>query len=183
LLLCAAGSINVDSACDPLALISAADVTSAWLASDGLDAVRDAAERIARRRSIIYTGSGFGAPVANELALKLREAAYLSADGLAAGEFRHGSTAMLDASFAVVGIVDDATRDIVRRPLEAAALAESARFVIGEPFDGITGLGPRVPEAWETLGWLITGQLIALYAGRARGVNSDAPRGLVKSIR
>ena len=182
LLLFAVASIGA-AACDPFLLRVAADVTETWLASDGVDRVREAAERIARRRSIVYVGSGFGAPIANELALKLREAAYLSADGFAAGEFQHGSSAMLDASFAMVGIVDDATREVVRRPLEAAEIAESARFVIGDEFDGITGLGPRVPEAWKTLAWLITGQLIALFAGRARGIDSDAPRGLVKAIR
>ena len=43
-------------------------------------------------------------PVAYELALKIKEASYVHAEGFPAGEFRHGSSAMLDASTAIIGI-------------------------------------------------------------------------------
>jgi glucosamine 6-phosphate synthetase-like amidotransferase/phosphosugar isomerase protein len=48
--------------------------------------------------------------------------------------------------------------------------------------DGVTALGPQVDEAYNTLGWLVTLQLLALYVARARGINSDNPRGLTKAI-
>ncbi|MGB8205224.1 MAG: hypothetical protein WCE83_11150 [Candidatus Baltobacteraceae bacterium] len=43
-------------------------------------------------------------------------------------------------------------------------------------------LGPLAGEAFNTLAWLVTGQVLALGVGRARGVDSDAPRGLTKYV-
>jgi glucosamine--fructose-6-phosphate aminotransferase (isomerizing) len=64
-------------------------------------------------------------PIAHETALKLKEASYLHAEGFAAGEFRHGSVAMVDASCAVLGIVDADALDIVARPLRDLAKSDA----------------------------------------------------------
>jgi glucosamine--fructose-6-phosphate aminotransferase (isomerizing) len=129
-------------------------------------------------------GSGYGVPVARELALKVNEATYLHAEGFAAGEFRHGSAALLEAGTALCGIVDEASRDLVERPLSEAARSGALRFAIGAgpAPEGVPVLGPLTAEAFNTLGWLVTGQLLALYVGRARGIDGDAPRGLSKFL-
>ena len=164
-------------------LMRAADLIDAWLADDVASvAVAEAAERIARRHSVAVVGAGYGVPVALELALKLKESTYLHAEGFAAGEFRHGSAAILDAATALVGIVDDASRSIVERPLAEAMRSETLRYVIGADVAGIARLGPALDEPFNTLGWIVTGQLLALYVGRARGVDGDAPRGLRKFV-
>jgi glucosamine--fructose-6-phosphate aminotransferase (isomerizing) len=163
-------------------LCDTADAVETWLAGEGANEVKLAAERIALRRSVAMVGAGYGVPIALELALKLKEAAYVHAEGFAAGEFRHGSSAILDASTALVGIVDDASRTIVRRPLDEAERTESLRFTIGEPIEGVQRLGPRTGEPFNTLAWLVAGQLLALQIGRARGIDSDAPRGLTKFV-
>ena len=149
---------------------------------DGVEDVRRAGERIARRRSVVVLAAGYGVPVANECALKLKEASYIHAEGFSAGEFRHGSAAMLDASCAIIGIVDEHARGIVNRPLREALEAESLRFVFGERLSDIPLLGPVVGIAFNTLGWLVAGQMLALYIGRARHVDPDAPRGLNKAL-
>jgi glutamine---fructose-6-phosphate transaminase (isomerizing) len=158
---------------------TAADVED-WLAGDGVADVVDAARRIARRRSVAVVAAGYGVPVAYELALKIKEASYVHAEGFAAGEFRHGSSAILDPATAIVGIVDAASRDIVHRPLAEAAEAEAARYVIGARSGDIPLLGPATGEAFNTLAWLVAGQYLALATGRANYVESDAPRGLSK---
>ena len=158
---------------------TAADV-EAWLDGDGVADVVEAARRIARRRSIAIVGAGYGVPVAYELALKMKEASYVHAEGFAAGEFRHGSSAMLDASSAIIGIIDEVSRDIVHRPLAEAAEAEAARYVIGARSGDIPLLGPATGEAFNTLAWLVAGQYLALSVGRANFVESDSPRGLTK---
>ena len=164
------------------ALVAIAAAAEAWLADPGPREIEAAALRLALRRSLVIVGAGYGVPIACELALKCKEASYVHAEGFAAGEFRHGSSAMLDASCALVGIVDDAARPYVARPLATAAAADVARYTIGGSVDGIPRLGPRTDEAFNTLGWLLTGQLLALGVGRARGVESDAPRGLAKVL-
>lgn len=172
----AAGTRNRTAA----TLTAAAGDVEAWLASAGVGEVENAARRLARRRSVAVVGAGYGVPVAYELALKVKEASYVHAEGFAAGEFRHGSSAMLDASSAIVGIVDDASIDIVRRPLAEAATAEALRYVIGRPVEEIPLLGPLTGDPFNTLAWLVTGQYLALSLGRANFVDSDAPRGLTK---
>ncbi len=50
--------------------------------------------------------------------------------------------------------------------------------MIGGHIGDIPLLGPIVEEAFNTLAWLVSAQMIALHVGRARFVESDAPRGL-----
>jgi glucosamine--fructose-6-phosphate aminotransferase (isomerizing) len=158
---------------------TAGDVAD-WLDGSGVADVEGAARRLARRRSVAVVAAGYGVPVAYELALKIKEASYVHAEGFAAGEFRHGGSAMLDASSAIIGIVDEASRDIVHRPLAEAAEAEAARYVIGMRVGDIPLLGPATGDAFNTLAWLTAGQYLALSVGRANFVESDAPRGLHK---
>ncbi|HMD03089.1 MAG TPA: SIS domain-containing protein, partial [Candidatus Baltobacteraceae bacterium] len=182
ILLWAAGLSGGSSARGPATLRATAGAVEAWLASEGIVAVAEAAQRLARRRSVAIVGAGYGVPIASEIALKIKEASYLHAEGFAAGEFRHGSAAILDAATALVGIVDESSREVVQRPLAEAERSESLRLTIGAKVAGIPLLGPIVDEAFNTLAWLVAGQYLALSIGRARGVDSDAPRGLTKFV-
>ncbi len=164
-------------------LVAAAHAIRAWFDSPAPAEVALAAQRIARRRSVIVLGSDYGLPIAREMALKLKEAAYLHAEGFAGGEFRHGSVAMVDASCAVIGVVDVDALPNVARPLREVADSEALRYTIGScSVDGVPRLGPLVDEPYNTLAWLVCAQLIALHAARARDVDSDAPRGLTKAL-
>lgn len=163
-------------------LEATAEDVRAWLDGDGVADVVAAARRIARRRSVAIVGAGYGVPIAHELALKIKEASYVHAEGFAAGEFRHGSSAILDASSAIIGIIDESSRDIVHRPLAEAVEAEAARYVIGARSGDVPLLGPATGEPFNTLAWLVAGQYLALSLGRANFVESDAPRGLSKYV-
>ncbi|MBV9278092.1 MAG: SIS domain-containing protein [Candidatus Eremiobacteraeota bacterium] len=180
ILLWTAGLMSGRSTRNSQTLIETAEDVRSWLDGSQIDDVRDAAARIARRRSVVIVASGYGVPIANEFALKLKEASYIHAEGFAAGEFRHGSAAMLDATCAIIGIVDEVSRGVVKRPLVEAVQAESLRYVIGAHIGEIPLLGPVVGEAFNTLAWLTAAQIISLYVGRTRHVESDAPRGLSK---
>jgi glutamine---fructose-6-phosphate transaminase (isomerizing) len=182
ILLWAAGLMAGSHARNEKTLIETAEDVRSWLDGRDIEDVKDAAQRIARRQSVVIVAAGYGVPVANEFALKLKEASYIHAEGFSAGEFRHGSAAMLDASCAIIGIVDDVSRNVVNRPLVEALQAESLRYVIGGRIGDIPLLGPVVGEAFNTLAWLVAAQTVALYVGRARYVESDAPRGLAKTM-
>lgn len=182
ILLWAAGLMSGSHSRSAQTLIETAEDVRGWLEGREVEAVQDAAYRIARRRSVVIVAAGYGVPVANECALKLKEASYIHAEGFSAGEFRHGSAAMLDPSCAIIGIVDDVSRNVVNRPLVEALQAESLRYTIGGRIGDIPLLGPAVGEAFNTLAWLVAAQVLALYVGRARYVESDAPRGLAKTM-
>src|SRR5579884_3209606 len=182
ILLWAAGLMSGSHSRSAHTLIETAEDVRSWLDGHDVEDVQDAAQRIARRRSVIIVAAGYGVPIANECALKLKEASYIHAEGFSAGEFRHGSAAMLDPSCAIIGIVDDVARNVVNRPLVEAVQAESLRYTIGGRIGDIPLLGPVVGEAFNTLAWLVAAQMLALYVGRARYVESDAPRGLAKTM-
>lgn len=182
ILLWAAGLMAGSHGRNKNTLIETAEDVRSWLDGRDVEDVKEAAQRIGRRRSVVIVAAGYGVPVANEFALKLKEASYIHAEGFSAGEFRHGSAAMLDASCAIIGVVDDVSRNVVNRPLVEAAQAESLRYTIGGRIGDIPLLGPVVGEAFNALAWLVAAQTIALYVGRARYVESDAPRGLSKAM-
>lgn len=182
LLLWAASLHGGQTARNSESLRRTAAAVHAWLDTP-LDDLREAAGRIALRKSAAVLGSDYGLPIACEAALKLKEASYLHAEGFAAGEFRHGSIAMLDPSFAVIGFVDTDAFPIVSRPMREAGTSEALRYTIGSAtIEGVPRLGPEVEEPFNTLAWLVTAQMLALQTGRARGIDSDAPRGLRKTL-
>ena len=183
ILLWAAGIIGQPHQRSAQTLIETAEDVRSWLNSPAaVEEVRAAATRIASRRSVLIFGTGYGLPIAHEFALKLKEASYIHAEGFSAGEFRHGSGAMLDASCASIAIVDEVSRQVVNRPMLEAAAADSLRYAIGGRLGEVPLLGPVVGIAFNTLAWLVAAQMIALYTGRARHVESDAPRGQAKVL-
>ena len=183
-LLAAASHLAGEHTRDPDALIRTARTIAAWLDGPDVDAsIVRAAVAVAARHDVMVLGTDYGAPIAREAALKFKEATYLHAEGFQAGEFRHGSAAMLDASSVVIGIMDHDATEIVGRPLREAKKTGALRYVIGTTtVDGIVRLGPIVDDPYNTLAWLVTVQLLTLYVARARGIDSDQPRGLRKAI-
>ena len=177
---CIAGHASRDSQ----ALVDTADKIEEWLNNKAAQQdIRSAAQTIATCRSVVILGTDYGYPVAKETALKMKEASYLHAEGFAAGEFRHGSVAMVDEKVAVIGIVDRDGLQAVERPLQEVAKANAPRFTIGSPrIDDLQRLGPTVGDPYNTLAWLVTAQSIALETARARQIDSDAPRGLTKAL-
>jgi glucosamine--fructose-6-phosphate aminotransferase (isomerizing) len=183
ILLWAASLLDADGTRNARALSETADAIEEWLDSGAVEDVAEAAQRIATRQSAVILGSDYGLAIARETALKLKEASYLHAEGFAAGEFRHGSVAMIDATSAVIGIIDDDALPTVARPLDEVKDSGALRCSVGGPaIEGVQRLGPTVDDPFNTLGWLVTAQLIALHAGRARRIDSDAPRGLTKAL-
>ena len=164
------------------ALRETAHDVARWCAGDGWREADVAAQSLARCRAVAIVGAGYSVPIAYELALKMKEASYVHAEGFPAGEFRHGSSAMLDKSCALIGILDETSRDIVERPMREAEAAGALRFAIGAKLGELPLLGPQTGEAFNTLAWLVTGQALALFTGRAAGVDSDTPRGLTKFL-
>ena len=132
-------------------LAATAGDIEAWMSDEGWQDVAAAARRLAYRRTVAIVGTGYGVPVAYEAALKMKEASYVHAEGFPAGEFRHGSSAILDSTSAIVGIVDAASRKIVARPLDEARRAGALRFTIGSTIDDIPAIGPTTGDAFNTL--------------------------------
>src|SRR5439155_18395067 len=72
---------------------------------DTMAPVRDLARSIADQDTVLFIGRHVGYPVALEGALKLKELAYMHAEGFAAGELKHGPIALIDEGTPVVCVV------------------------------------------------------------------------------
>jgi glutamine---fructose-6-phosphate transaminase (isomerizing) len=163
-------------------LVGTARTIAAWL-EDSAATLLSPATTIAARSNVVILGTDYGAPIAREAALKFKEATYLHAEGFEAGEFRHGSAAMVDASTAAIGIVDRDGSPIVGRAMRDLQDTGALRLAVGTtPLEAIPRVGPVVDDPYNTLAWLVTVQMLALYVARRRGIDSDAPRRLTKAI-
>jgi glucosamine--fructose-6-phosphate aminotransferase (isomerizing) len=171
LLLWTAAGAGASGAAD---LAAAASALDGWFSGDAGPAAERAATLLEPAHSIVVIGAGYGVPVAAEIALKIKEASYRHAEGFAAGEFRHGSTAILDPGRGTVGLLDEWSRGSVGAVLDVARAARTAVVTLD---DAAAAGGPFGP-----LFWIAGGQLLALTLARRAGIDSDAPRGLRKFL-
>jgi glutamine---fructose-6-phosphate transaminase (isomerizing) len=161
---------------------------------DVVEPVRSLARDIAGAKAVLFLGRHVGYPVALEGALKLKELAYMHAEGFPAGELKHGPIALVEDGLPVV-VVMPSPRG--RQVLHAKLLsniqeirARGARtIVIAE--EGDTAVRPyahhlvEVPRTPTLLSPLVTTvplQVLAAEIAQARGYDVDKPRNLAKSV-
>ena len=161
---------------------------------DRSDSVRQVADAMANDvSSVIFLGRHVGYPVAMEGALKLKEIAYIHAEGFAAGELKHGPIALVDQGQPVVVIVPSPRRPELHQKAVSAIQQVSARgartFAVAE--DGDTAVNEiadvvfRVPDAptlYLPLLQIIPLQVFACEVATAKGLDVDQPRNLAKSV-
>ena len=153
-------------------------------------AIRDVATRYAERRNALFLGRGLQRPVALEGALKLKEIAYVHAEGYAAGEMKHGPIALIDEQVPVVVLAPrDATFERIMGNIEEVKARGGTVIAVGHRGD--EDLAARaehcigVPAAADLLMPFLTVvplQLLAYHSALLRGCDVDKPRNLAKSV-
>jgi len=144
-------------------------------------------------RSVLFLGRHAGYPVALEGALKLKELAYLHAEGFAAGELKHGPIALVEDQLPVLCIVPPAGRDQLRDKMVSGiqeVRARGARTIclVEEGDDAITPYAdvvirlPQVPVLLQPLVAVVPLQLFACELATVLGHDVDQPRNLAKSV-
>ena len=158
------------------------------------DEVRALARDIADAKAVLFLGRHVGYPVALEGALKLKELAYMHAEGFPAGELKHGPIALVEDGLPVVVIMPSP----IGRPLLhmkllsniAEVQARGARtIVIAEEGDVAAAKHaahvitvPAVPTLLAPFVTTIPLQMLAAEIAQARGYDVDKPRNLAKSV-
>ncbi|NHN56658.1 glutamine--fructose-6-phosphate transaminase (isomerizing) [Calidifontibacter sp. DB0510] len=156
--------------------------------------VREIARFMADTRSVLFLGRQVGFPVAMEGALKLKELAYIHAEGFAAGELKHGPIALIEPGqpvFIVVpgpdtphglhGKVVSNIQEIRARGARTLVIAEEGDEAVVPFADEVI----RVPHTSPLLQPLLTVvplQVFALELSTAKGLDVDQPRNLAKSV-
>ncbi|MCW3005225.1 MAG: glutamine--fructose-6-phosphate transaminase [Conexibacter sp.] len=159
----------------------------------GADAVYGLARAQLGTRSVLFLGRHAGYPVALEGALKLKELAYLHAEGFAAGELKHGPIALVEAGMPVLCVVPPRGRDqlhdkmlsgiqeVRARGAYTICLAEEGDEAITPLADVVIRL-PQVPVLLQPLVAVVPLQLFACELATAMGHDVDQPRNLAKSV-
>ena len=144
------------------------------------------AHKMRNKKEFYFLARGVNFAVADEGALKLKEIAYVHAEGMPAGELKHGTLALIESGTPVIAIcpLDYTYEDSLANIMEAKA---RGAHVIGvsnsqtKMFDDAI----KISSCEEILYPLVTTiplQLFAYYSAIARGLDPDKPRNLAKSV-
>lgn len=164
------------------------------LVLDTTEGVRTLAREFADARSVLFIGRNVGYPVALEGALKLKELAYMHAEGFAAGELKHGPIALLEDGMPVVVIVPSPRESrllhekIVSNIQEVRARGARTIVIAEEGDEGVVPYAdfivrvPQCPPLLQPLVSTVPLQVFACELATARGHDVDQPRNLAKSV-
>jgi glucosamine--fructose-6-phosphate aminotransferase (isomerizing) len=160
---------------------------------DDTDLVLKLAADFADEPSVFFMGRHVGYPIALEGALKLKELAYIHAEGFAAGELKHGPIALIEDQLPVFVVVPPRGRDLLHdkvlsniqeiraRGAKIVALAEEDDAEVSGYADVVIGL-PKVSTLFQPLVAVVPLQIFACELATQKGHDVDQPRNLAKSV-
>jgi glutamine---fructose-6-phosphate transaminase (isomerizing) len=159
-----------------------------------IEPVAALAHRFARASTILFVGRHVGYPVALEGALKLKELAYMHAEGFAAGELKHGPIALIEDDLPVIVVMPSPKssamlhgkmlsniREIQTRGAITIVIAEEGDDTVRPYADHLIEI-PAVSTLLQPLLSTIPMQVFAASVAQARGYDVDKPRNLAKSV-
>jgi glucosamine--fructose-6-phosphate aminotransferase (isomerizing) len=160
----------------------------------GMEPVRALARELADANTILFLGRHVGFPVALEGALKLKELAYIHAEGFAAGELKHGSIAVIDEGTPVIVVVpsprgrESLHGKVVSNIQEVRARGARTIVIAEEGDDEVVPYAdhlirvPRTPTLLAPVVTTVPLQVFACEIADTRGLDVDQPRNLAKSV-
>jgi len=156
--------------------------------------VTELAHRFAQSQTVLFLGRHVGYPVALEGALKLKELAYMHAEGFAAGELKHGPIALIEDGLPVIVVMPSPKnaamlhsklmsniREIQARGAVTIVIAEEGDDAVRPYADHLIEI-PAVSTLFQPLLSTIPLQVFAAGVAQARGYDVDKPRNLAKSV-
>lgn len=161
---------------------------------DGKDDVAALAQGMQDATSVLFLGRHVGYPVALEGALKLKEIAYLHAEGFAAGELKHGPIALVEEGQPVFVIVpsprgrDSLHAKVVSNIQEVRARGAITIVIAEDGDEAVEAYAnhiiriPQAPTLMQPLLATVPLQIFACKVAEAKGYDVDQPRNLAKSV-
>ena len=161
---------------------------------DRAEEIKDLARNMSDANSVLFLGRHVGYPVAMEGALKLKEIAYIHAEGFAAGELKHGPIALIDDGQPVFVVVPsprgrDSLHSKVVSNIQEVRARGAKTLVIAEDGDSaVKGFSewvfyvPETPTLLMPLLATVPLQIFACELASAKGFDVDQPRNLAKSV-
>jgi glucosamine--fructose-6-phosphate aminotransferase (isomerizing) len=149
--------------------------------------IKEAAWAISKADSCIFIGRGYNYPIAKEGALKLKELAYIHAEGYSAAELKHGPLALIDEQTPTVAIWnnDDQSDKLRNNIFEIQSRGGPVVLITDKEQEHFKGIQILVPQSNKYLSPIINGvvtQILAYETALILGNNVDQPRNLAKSV-
>ncbi len=166
-------------------LMRAVKSTKEVLSAGVVKKITTLAQKIVGKRHIYVIGRGISYSTSLETALKIKEISYIHAEGLAAGELKHGPLALIEKGTSCIAFLPN---DETYGANLAGAMEMKARggFVIGVSFKPHEVFDYYIPVADAKEATIIpnvvVGQLLAYYLTIQKGLDPDKPRNLAKSV-
>ena len=140
-------------------------------------------------RDYFFLGRSGDFPVAMEGALKLKEIAYVRAEGYAAGEMKHGPIALIEEGVVVVGVATDShVRAKTLSNMEEMKARGGTIVLVAEEGDDVGDVAEHVirvpsgPDLLCTVTAVVPLQLLSYHIATAKGLDVDKPRNLAKTV-
>ena len=152
--------------------------------------IRKLADDLAAYKHLLYLGRGAQFPIALEGALKMKEIAYIHAEGYAAGEMKHGVNALISKDMPTIALAPhDAmfekmisnVNEVKSRGGRVIAVTSDGDDVMASLTDDILYV-PKTHPLFQPVLNLIPMQLLAYYTSIALGLDPDKPRNLAKTV-
>ena len=155
-----------------------------------MEPVRELARELAHEERVLFLGRHVGYPMALEGALKLKELAYISAEGFPAGEIKHGPIALIEKGTPVVVLAarHALSAKLVNNVQEVRARGARTIVIATDGDDTVTPYADhliRIPDTKSLLTPLLTivpMQVLSAAVAMAKGLDVDQPRNLAKSV-
>ena len=159
---------------------------------DSLEQVTDLASKMSKAKTVLFLGRNVGFPVAMEGALKLKELAYIHAEGFAAGELKHGPIALIEQDQPVIVILPSPND-----PLHPKVISNIQEIKArGATVIAIAEVGDKEASKYAENVWFVPAtnwlmapvltviplQAFAMELANAKGLDVDQPRNLAKSV-
>ncbi|NIN01626.1 MAG: isomerizing glutamine--fructose-6-phosphate transaminase, partial [candidate division Zixibacteria bacterium] len=141
--------------------------------------IQQLAEDLHTKEDIFVLGKGISYPQAREIALKLKEIPYIHAEGMMAGELKHGTIALIEEGTPVISLIPNNNADMISSTKEVEA--RGARTIIISNTDGELRIPPCCDAEFAIYSGVI-GHLLSYYIAKLRGCPIDKPRNLAKSV-
>ena len=161
---------------------------------DTVEPMRALARSLVDAKAVLFLGRHMGYPVALEGALKLKELAYMHAEGFPAGELKHGPIALIEEGLPVVVVVPPRggrpilhdkivsnIQEIRARGARTIVIAEEGDAAVAPYADTLISV-PAVPTLLQPLVAIVPLQVFACELASAKGYDVDQPRNLAKSV-
>jgi len=188
------GAIDAATAADAVDELEAVPGKIARVLETEQSRIQQLAHWMADTRSVLFLGRHVGYPIALEGALKLKELAYIHAEGFAAGELKHGPIALIEPGQPVFVVVPSPRgsgemhkkvvsniEEIRARGARVIAIAEEGDAAVLPAADEVLRI-PLAAPLFEPLLAVVPLHIFAMGLAEAKGLDVDQPRNLAKSV-